>query len=267
MDWDEMARPWLEAAPDLEVSFRDVFELLFAAARLEAGEKVLDVGCGTGPTLLAASEAVGGTGRVLGVDVAPPLVARAAERVPGNVDLVVADAGSHAYESEAFDAVIANFGIMFFEDNAVAFRNLRKAVRRGGRLAATVWATPDVNPWFSMPRRIVDEHVADVPRPDPAGPGPMRFGDPSILEDHLVNSGWKPEIRSVDVHLHPPGTAERVADLHMKVTAGMMLKGVDVADSELERIRKAIADASRAYETEGFIRVPAKIHVVSAVAC
>ncbi len=267
MDWDEMARPWLEAAPDLEASFRDIFELLFAAARLETGENVLDVGCGTGPTLLVASEAVGETGRVLGIDIAPPLIARAAERVPDNVDLIVGDAGSHAYESEAFDVILANFGIMFFEDNAAAFRNLRNAVRPGGRLAATAWATPDVNPWFSMPRRIIDERIADVPRPDPLGPGPMRFGDPSILEGHLENSGWKPDIRSVDVLLHPPGTAERVADLHMKVTVGMMLKGVDVADSELERIKETVADAIREFETDGSIRVPAKIHIVSAVAC
>lgn len=267
MDWDEMARPWLEAAPDLEVSFRDIFELLFAAARLETGEKVLDVGCGTGPTLLAASEAVGETGHVLGIDVAPPLIARAAERVADNVDLVVGDAGSHGYETGSFDAIVANFGIMFFEDNAAAFRNLRNAVRPGGRLAATVWATPPENPWFSMPRRIVDAFITDVPRPDPTGPGPMRFGDPAILQDYLEHSGWEPEIRTVDVLLHPPGTAERVADLHMKVTVGMMLKGVDVADSELARIREAVADACRAYETGDAIRVPARIHVVSALAC
>ncbi|MEM9108105.1 MAG: class I SAM-dependent methyltransferase, partial [Pseudomonadota bacterium] len=230
-----MARPWLEAAPDLEVSFRDIFELLFATARLQDGETVLDVGCGTGPTLLAASEAVGEKGRVLGIDVAPPLIARAAERVPGNVELVIGDAGSHAYESGTFDAIIANFGIMFFEDNASAFRNLRKAVRPGGRLAATVWATPAENPWFSMPRRIVDEQVKDVPRPDPAGPGPMRFGDPSTVKSYLDESDWKSDIQTVDVLLHPPGTADRVADLHMKVTVGMMLKGMDVSDIDLER--------------------------------
>ena len=163
MDWDELARPWLEAAPHLEQSFQEVFDALFATAELKAGEKVLDVGCGTGPTLIRASEAVGENGRVVGIDVAPPLVKRAAERVSGNVDLIVGDASLQSYETETFDAIIANFGVMFFEDNIAAFKNLRQAVPTGGRLVATVWSTMSDNPWFAIPRQIVEEIVEEVP--------------------------------------------------------------------------------------------------------
>ncbi len=266
MDWDEMARPWLEAAPELEVSFEQVFNALFAATELSSGENVLDVGCGTGPTLIAASKAVGETGRVVGIDIAPPLLARAAERVPADVKLVTGDAGSYVFEDASFDVVLANFGIMFFKDNVSAFSNLRSAVKPGGRLVATVWASPAENPWFSMPRKIVDQIIAGVPRPDPAGPGPMRFGDPSILKGYLEASGWKPNIETHDVHLVPPGRAEQVAKLHMKVTVGMMLKGVDVTDRELVQIEEAIIEASREFEIDGQSRVPARVHVVSAIA-
>jgi len=266
MDWDEMARPWLEAAPGLEASFQEVFKALFDAAELKSGEHVLDVGCGTGPTLLTAAEAVGETGRLVGIDVAPPLVARAAERVPSRVDLIVGDAGSYAYDEGTFDAIIANFGIMFFQDNLAAFRNLRRAVKQGGRMAATVWATPPENPWFSMPRRIVDDKIADVPRPDPTGPGPMRFGDPSVIAKYLESAGWEPEISTIDVLLTPPGTAENVAELHMKVTVGMMLKGIDVAESKLDELKSAVIQETRTHETDGVVRVPARIHVVTATA-
>lgn len=128
MDWDEMARPWLEAAPDLETAFSEVFEALFQAANLKSGEAVLDVGCGTGPTLVHAAKEVGLDGRVVGIDVAPPLVAVAQKRAPSNVELVVGDAGSYGYETGSFDAIISNFGIMFFNDNAAAFENLRSAM-------------------------------------------------------------------------------------------------------------------------------------------
>lgn len=266
MDWDEMARPWLEAAPDLETSFSELFEVLFDAADLQSGQSVLDVGCGTGPTLLTAAKAVGESGHVTGIDVAPPLVACAAERVSGNVNLIIGDAGSHAYEEGVYDAIIANFGIMFFQDNTSAFRNLRSAIKLGGRMTATVWATPPENPWFSMPRQIIDQMVDDVPKPDPTGPGPMRFGNPANLEDILKESGWASDIRTVDLMLRPPGDANRVAELHMKVTVGMMLKGVDVEDGTRAAIKAEVAKACKVYETVEGIQVPARIHVVQAVA-
>jgi len=266
MDWDEMARPWLDAAPDLEASFSDVFKLLFSAANLKAGDKVLDVGCGTGPTLAAASAAVGASGRVLGIDVAPPLITRAAERGLNNVELVVGDAGSYGYEPNSFDAIIANFGIMFFEDNVAAFQTLRKSVRAGGQLTATVWASPAQNPWFSTPRKIVDEFVEDVPRPDPTGPGPMRFADPSTLANYLDKAGWNADIQTHDVLLRPPGPAERVAALHMKVTIGMMLAGMGVEDDKLGSLKRTAARAFAEFENEGAFQVPAKIHLVSGTA-
>lgn len=266
MDWDEMARPWLEAAPDLEIAFTEIFAELFCSANLKPGELVLDVGCGTGHTLVRAAEAVGPSGRITGIDIAPPLISRAAVRVPENVELIVANAGDHDYAPESYDALIANFGIMFFDDTVSAFRNLRKAVRPGGRMAATVWGPPGDNPWFAIPRRIVDDIVADVPRPDPAGPGPMRFGEPSGLLADLETAGWRPDIRSVDLHLCPPGRAEQVADLHMKVTVGMMLRGMDVSDADMVLIWKALVAAHQDYMTDGAVRVPAKVHVVTAIA-
>ena len=265
MDWDGMARPWLEAAPELEIAFEEVFDTLFAAAALSPGEKVLDVGCGTGPTLIKAANAVGEEGHVLGVDIAPPLLARAAERSPDNVTVELGDAGTYPFEQASFDVILANFGIMFFDDSVAAFKNLRRAVRPGGRLAATVWATPPENPWFSMPRRIVDSIVADVPRPDPTGPGPMRFGDPTALKGYLQEAGWTPSIDTCDVTLLPPGKAAQVARLHKKLTIMRMLDGMVVPDSLLTQIEEAIADENLAFEVDGQMRVPARIHVVTAI--
>ena len=99
------------------------------------------------------------------------------------------------------------------------------------------------------------------------GPGPMRFGDPSLLRSYLEGAGWAPEIRTLDVLLTPPGTAENVAELHMKVTVGMMLKGMEVSESQLDDIKAAVIEATREHESEGVIRVPAKIHIVTASAC
>ncbi|MCY6382731.1 methyltransferase domain-containing protein [Hoeflea prorocentri] len=266
MDWDDMARPWLEAAPGLEMTHKPVLDALLDAARLSEGEAILDVGSGTGPSLIEAARLIGPTGHVTGVDVAPPLLAHAAARVPDNVELVVADAGSHSFSEAQFDVVLSNFGIMFFEDNAAAFSNLRKAARPGARLAASVWGPPANNPWFSVPRAVVDRIVADVPRPDPAGPGPMRFGDPAPLITALTSAGWAPSVETLDISLTPPGTAEDVAALHMKVTAGMMLRGVEVSEDTLAQIEAALVDVTKGQRVNGAIRVPAEIHIVTATA-
>ncbi len=98
---------------------------------------MLDVGCGTGPTLTAAADAVGKDGQVFGIDIVPPLLDAAAKRVSDRVELIVGNAGQYDFKAGSFDAIIANFGIMFFADNGSAFTNLRKAVRSEGRMIAT----------------------------------------------------------------------------------------------------------------------------------
>ena len=264
MDWDDMAQPWLEAAPRLEIAHRPVLEALMAAAALTQEERVLDVGSGTGPSLLAAADAVGPKGRVVGIDVAPPLAARAAERVPEHVQLIIGDAGRHPYSDAPFDVVLSNFGIMFFDDTAGAFAHLRGAVAPGARLVASAWGRSDRNPWFSVPRRIVDEVVPGLPRPDPAGPGPLRFGDPSPLVAALKTAGWRPRVDTIDLLLTPPGSARDVAWLHMKVTAGMMLRGVDASERQIAAIEEALIQACHAQQVDGAVRVPAEIHIVTA---
>lgn len=264
MDWDDMAQPWLEAAPGLEIAHRPVLEALMAAAALAPEERVLDVGSGTGPSLLAAADAVGPNGRVVGIDVAPPLVAWAAQRVPDHVALIVGDAGIHPYADAPFDVVLSNFGIMFFEDTAGAFSHFRRAVLPGARLVASAWGRPDRNPWFSVPRRIVDKVVPGLPRPDPSGPGPLRFGDPSPLVAALEAGGWRPKVDTIDILLTPPGSPKDVAWLHMKVTAGMMLRGVDASEWQITAIEEALIEACHAQEMDGGVRVPAEIHIVTA---
>jgi SAM-dependent methyltransferase len=67
-----------------------------------------------------------------------------------NAGFEVADAQVHRFKAGAFDLVLSNFGVMFFDDPAAAFGNLRKALRRGGRLAFLCWRARDENPFFAI---------------------------------------------------------------------------------------------------------------------
>ena len=126
---------------------------LLAGAQIEDGESVLDIGCGCGDATILAARAAG-SGHALGVDLSQIQVAEArrlaAAAGVANVRFEVADAQVHPFQAGIFDLVLSNFGVMFFDDPAAAFDNLRKALRPGGRLAFLCWRTRDENPFFTI---------------------------------------------------------------------------------------------------------------------
>jgi SAM-dependent methyltransferase len=126
---------------------------LLAAARIEGGENVLDIGCGCGDVTIIAARAAG-RGHALGADLSRIQVAEArrlaASAGVANASFEVADAQVHSFRAGVFDLVLSNFGVMFFDDPAAAFGNLRKALRRGGRLAFLCWRGREENPFFTI---------------------------------------------------------------------------------------------------------------------
>jgi SAM-dependent methyltransferase len=126
---------------------------LLDAAQPHDGGNVLDIGCGCGDTTILAARATP-SGHALGADLSRIQVAEArrlaAAAGVANARFEVVDAQSHRFQAGTFDVVLSNFGVMFFDDPAAAFVNLRKALRRGGRLAFLCWRTSDENPFFNI---------------------------------------------------------------------------------------------------------------------
>jgi ubiquinone/menaquinone biosynthesis C-methylase UbiE len=112
-------------------------------AALPSGSRVLDVCCGAGASALPAAEAVGPTGKVVGVDLANQLLesarTKAIQRRLGNVDFELGDMLSLRFPAASFDAVVCVFGIFFVPDMARAVSELWSRVRPGGKLAVTTW--------------------------------------------------------------------------------------------------------------------------------
>jgi ubiquinone/menaquinone biosynthesis C-methylase UbiE len=149
---DERVRRWIIGARQREGQMVPISAELFAAANLQPGETVLDVGCGTGTTTVQAARAVGTTGRVTGSDISPVMIdtARESADVEG-ITWLVADAETYDFGADDVDVVISRFGVMFFPDPVAAFANLARATRPGGRLVAAVWQTRDKVPLFDLP--------------------------------------------------------------------------------------------------------------------
>ncbi|MFM8411336.1 MAG: class I SAM-dependent methyltransferase, partial [Alphaproteobacteria bacterium] len=142
--WNDMAGPkWVALQESLDRQIGPLGAAAMAAADLQPGERVLDVGCGCGATSIELARRVAPGGAVLGVDVSTVMLeaARAAAGRAGaeGLEFANADAQTAPLTPAGFDVVFSRFGVMFFADPTAAFANLRRALRPGGRLAVVCW--------------------------------------------------------------------------------------------------------------------------------
>ena len=193
--WDTVAGPkWIRLGLAIESRLEQVNQLLLTQARPMPGERVLEVGCGTGPTTLPVAVAVEKAGSVLGIDIAEPMLMAARERVLAaglpNITLELADAQTHSFEPNGFDLVVSRFGVMFFEHPVAAFANMLEALRPGGRLCFVCWAGIAENPHWQLPFDIAVRHLGPPsPRP-PHAPGPLAFSDKTYVAAILAEAGF-----------------------------------------------------------------------------
>ncbi|GAA2778518.1 class I SAM-dependent methyltransferase [Crossiella cryophila] len=183
---------------DYDAELRRHNDILRAAARVGAGDHVLDVGCGTGQATREAARA-SGSGRVLGVDISAPMLARArqlsAAEGLANVTFEEADAQVHAFPPAGFDLCLSRFGTMFFADPVAAFSNIGRALRPGARLVLLVWQGQDRNEWATAIRQT----ITGEPPATPTGRNAFTLADPAVTEGILTAAGFT-EIDFADVH-------------------------------------------------------------------
>lgn len=161
---------------------------------VKSGDAVLDVGCGFGDTAIQLAGLVGPSGRVVGVDCTDAFLefARkdAAEKGIENVSFMRGDAEIALPEGE-FDFVFARFGTMFFTNPVPALRNMRTALKPGGRMAHIVWRTRADNPWADGPKEVVSRFVPPLGE-DAAtcGPGPFSMADQEMVTGQMKAAGY-----------------------------------------------------------------------------
>ena len=197
-DWaGEMGVKWLTHIDRFEGMIAPIGDALLARGGIAPGERVIDLGCGGGLTSLAAAQATGPEGAVLGLDISPDLIGAARRRAEGhaNVSFICADAATVTLDTP-YDRLISRFGSMFFADPYAAFSNLHRLLKPGGRIDLAIWAAPRDNPWMMELMGVARSHI-DIPSPDPRAPGPFAFADLEYVGDILTIAGFSaPEVEA-----------------------------------------------------------------------
>lgn len=254
---DASGRTWVEMQAVLDGLMAPLGAIAVDEGFPGEGGRVLDIGCGSGATTLAMARRLGAAGRSVGIDISEPLLtaakARAAAEGIDNASFVQADAQTHTFEPDSFDALISRFGVMFFDDPEAAFTNLRRATRISGKLAFVAWRSPAENPFMTAARRAAEPLLPNMPTPNPSAPGQFAFADGDRVRRILERAGWS------DIVLRPVDVEGQVAeqDLYAYVTklgpVGIALKDVDEAIRA--RVSEVLRVAFDPYVQNGVARV------------
>jgi SAM-dependent methyltransferase len=214
-----------------------------AAAGIMPGQRVLDVACGTGALTSAVAERVGPEGSVVGLDLNPEML-EVARRKFNRIDWREAPAEALPFPDAVFDAVVSQFGLMFFADRAAALREMWRVLRPGGRLAVAVFDSVERAPGYAALVDILDrlfgEAVGDGLR------APFALGDAGQLRELAAVAG----ITGAAVTRHQ-GIVQfpSVADLVSTERACVWTLGGMLDDRQFARLHEAAEEALHPFVT------------------
>jgi SAM-dependent methyltransferase len=266
---DERTARWVRQAEGIERQLQPVSDVLFEAAALRAGERVLDIGCGTGPTTRQAAGLVGPSGLVTGVDITSEMLTAAAATPTATdsapIDWVLADPVDGELAAVPHDVVLSRFGVMFFSDPAAAFTNLAAAVGPDGRLAMATWARRGESEMFQVPFSAA---LGARGRSDelPQDEGPFSLHGADIIETLLEGARWQ-DVRPVvhDLSFPYAGGVDAATAAEASLDFGpTRILTKDVVGADRAKVVAAITEALRAHEADGTVLLRGTVLVTTA---
>jgi SAM-dependent methyltransferase len=268
--WNDLAgQKWVALQPIIDAQIRPLGLKTMNRAAIVPGESVLDVGCGCGDTTLELARRVGAAGTVLGVDISTVMLERArqAARDAGvsHARFENADAQTQALPTDSFNLLYSRFGVMFFTDPEAAFTNLRRALRRGGRLAFVCWQRLQENQWVLVPMMAVLQHIPPPEIPPPGAPGPFAFADPDRVRSILTRAGFA-DVACEDVKETLSIGGDRLDQtVEFLMQMGPTARLLREVDAELRiKVAKTVREALVPFNTPEGVRMASAAWIVTA---
>ena len=257
---------WAQRQAQMDAAMADISSRLIEAVDPQVGDRIVDIGCGSGATTLAYAEAAGETGAVLGVDVSKPLIRLAKDRAADAgllARFIVSDAATHPFETRSYDLIASRFGVMFFVDPIAAFTNFQTALKPDGRLVFVCWRSVAENPFAKIPLMAGRAAAPQVEGPKPRAPGPFAFAEQDYLAEVLRQAGFDASIARLDATFTIGPTANAAAQ--QMVEGGFAARfAAELDDAGVVALRQVIEAEYVRFETSKGVVCPAACWLVTA---
>ena len=232
------------------------------------GMNVLDIGCGTGITTTQIAKKINNIGYVSGFDLSETMINEATKYSEKlgikNINFAVKDIQNEELKILEYDAAFSRFGVMFFSNPIMAFKNIYSALKKNGILTFICWQSQKENPWYNSGLEIVKKYI-DVPLPKENSPGPFAYADKSYIHNILTNSDYKDiEFYSYekDIELFKGFTLESAIREYIQSTPIFKEKILILGALDKEKIFLEIKDIWEPYFKDKHLLFPSKTCVI-----
>jgi SAM-dependent methyltransferase len=279
---EEATEAWSGVLFDRFVEYRDLIvaslkrhgDAAMALHPPEPGDRVLDIGCGFGDTTQQLAALVGSEGEAVGVDVSEPFIEasikEAAEAGAENVDFFSTDVQVGDLRGP-YDCAFSRMGVMFFANPVQALRNVRSALRPGGRLVAVAWRRKIDNEWLYRAEEVTKKYLEEPEEPEDVrcGPGPFSMANADTVSEQLQIAGFEqPTFTRCDLPITLGNDLDHAVRFNMSLGPAAELLRICPAD-EVEKLRPTVQREIRTvlqdYVAEdGSVSGPASTWIISA---
>lgn len=234
--------------------FQEWCPLVIEAARINAGDTVVDIACGTGALTIAVAERVGPEGNTVGVDINEGMlnIARSKSSV---IEWHNASAEQLPFSANSFTKVVSQFGLMYFEDQEAAVHEMIRVLKPGGLLAVAVWNNLDNNPGLAAEellwKQVFDEEIDETP---------YRLGDKSTLQKLFENS----EVSKFQIRTHEGAARFESIESWIHTGAKGWTEDDALTDDELRLLLDTAENELTEFRTQkGTVIFPTSAHIVT----
>jgi ubiquinone/menaquinone biosynthesis C-methylase UbiE len=270
-EWDDKrtVEAWRRWRTQFRVQTAEVTRLILQAAEIAPGMQVLDIASGTGEPLRSVAKIVGPAGHVTSTDLSASMLRVAEESATEdnlhNITYQQADAHALPFADNSFDRITCRWGVMYFGDPQQALSEIRRVLKRGGKVAFTAWGPLEENPFMIGSLGPLFKRV-QVPPPPPGAPTPFKYAAHGSLTVALEGVGFKDVAEETEQVSFPwPGSPENLWEHFQDVAAPFRPIIESLSLEERKSATEEIQATYRQFYDGQQINMPAVIVVASAV--